>query len=419
MKSLSVVNIEKASGKLFPIVKKTPLQKNYRLSEKFKAKIFFKREDVQRVRSYKIRGALNKILLLSNAERKKGVVCASAGNHAQGVALSCALQKIKGVVFMPLNTPAQKIERVKYFGNGYIEIRMAGDNFDESKKAALDFAKKTKRIFIHPFEDAKVIEGQGTIGVELLEQIKEKCNGKIDYVMVPVGGGGLIGGLGFYLKNKDKKIKVIGVEATGSACMNCAVKKGKPTELDSLDTFVDGTAVKKAGKLNYDLVKKYVDKILVVPEGKVCTEMIDLYQNEGVVAEPAGALSVAALDCLKSELKGKNVICIISGGNNDITRYPEIQERSLIYKGLKHYFLIQFSQRPGSLRLWLEKALGEGDDITLFEYIKKNNKEYGPALVGIELAKKEDYKRLLKRMDKIKMKYEIIERDSALFQFMI
>jgi len=414
--SFTIGLIDEARAALRGVVTETPLQLNRGLSEKFGAKVYLKREDLQVVRSYKLRGAYNRMRLLTPAEKKNGVVCASAGNHAQGVAFSCAALKVSGVIFMPKNTPKQKVDRVEALGGKWVTIELVGDTYDEASAAARKFSEKKRATFVHPFNDPLVIAGQGTVALEILEQLGDK---KADYLFAPVGGGGLIAGVGSYMKVKSPATQVIGVEAVGAAGMYESLSAGKVVTLEKVDTFVDGTAVRTIGELGFSLAKNVIDEMAVVPEGKVCQEMISLYQRDGIVAEPAGALSVAALDSFGKTLKGKTVVCIVSGGNNDISRYPEVIERSLIYQELKHYFIINFSQRPGALKRYLNEALGPTDDITLFEYIKKNNRENGPALVGIELKKKEDLTPLLKRMDKIGMSYELLKGDSPLFRFLV
>lgn len=396
--------VEEAHDRIKDVVIQTPLQFNERLSKQFQAKVYLKREDLQTVRSYKIRGAYNKMSLLTPAEKKRGVVCASAGNHAQGLAFSCNKLGIKGHIFMPQNTPRQKIERVKKFGGEWATIVMAGDTFDVACREAKKFNKKNNKVFIHPFDDALVIAGQGTVGLEIFEQIV----GKPDYIFVPVGGGGLISGVGVYAKEKNVRIKLIGVESEGAPSMFEALKKGKIITLNHIDKFVDGTAVKTVGKLGFEISKKLVDKVLLVPDGRTCQEMVSLYQNNGIVAEPAGALSLSALEQLGNKIKGKIVVCIVSGGNNDISRYPEIIDRSLAYQGLKHYFIVEFSQKAGSLRKYLDTVLGPNDDIVLFDYFKKNNRESGPALVGIELLKKEDLRPLLKKWIKAVLNIKLL-----------
>lgn len=411
---ITLSDIDEAALRLQKVILKTPLQYNKRLSEFYKAHIYLKREDLQEVRSFKIRGAYNKISTLNKAEKERGVVCASAGNHAQGVALSCSLLKIKGVIFMPIVTPNQKIDKVRNFGKHYVEIKLVGANYDEVSKASKEYAKKTNAVYVSAFDDPMVVAGQGTIGKEIYEELKN-----VDVVVSQIGGGGLIGGVATYVKNVDKKIKIIGVQASGAPGMYNSIQNGKVTPLKKIDTFVEGTAVGMVSDLTLSLTKQYVDSIVCIPEGKVCTTMIELYQSEGIITEPAGALTVSALDSIKDTIRNKTVVCIISGGNNDIMRYQEILERSLVYQGKKHYFIIEFAQKPGQLKTFLNYVLGKNDDIVLFEYIKKNNKEKGPALVGIELKDPADYDPLIKRMNKNEINYKLIHSDDLLFNYLI
>lgn len=407
--------IEIAKRTLDGIIVKKPLEFSKRLSDKYKAKIYLKREDLQVVRSYKIRGAYNKLKSLSKFQMRRGIVCASAGNHAQGVAFSCALLKMKGSIYLPKNTPRQKIDRIKSFGGKWIDLILIGDTFNETNKVAERFSKENKMTYIHPFDDNKIIAGQGTLGLEILEELEDAPH----FIVVPVGGGGLMAGVSIAVKKHSNKTKLIGVEPEGAASMIESFRKKRPVSLESIDTFVDGAAVIRPGDLTFKICYKNIDKMLSVPEGKVCADMIDLYQYDGIIAEPAGALSISALDSIKSQIKGKLVVCIISGGNNDLSRYSEIMERSLIYKGLKHYFIIDFPQRSGALKSYLDEVVSNGVDISLFEYIKKNNRETGPALVGLELTKKQDLKSVLDRMDKLGFEYEIIKPDSPLFRFVL
>lgn len=407
--------IEKAAEDINGVAKDTPLQVNKRLSNKYNAKVYLKREDLQEVRSYKIRGAYNFIKKLSPIQTKKGVVTASAGNHAQGVAYSAKKLGVKATIFMPTVTPLQKINRVADFGGNKVKIVLFGRTYDESYLAAKELEKKTGAIFVHPFNDPTIISGQGTVGKEIAEQLKEP----VDYVFVPVGGGGLVSGVGVYIKTKFPKSKIIGVEPEGAPSLQAALKNGSPVRLANIDTFVDGASVRQTGKLTFEIAKKVIDKIVLVSNGKTCSTMIELYQNEGVVAEPAGALAIAALDNFATEIAGKTCVCILSGGNNDLLRYPEVLEKSLLYEGRKHYFLLSFAQKPGQLREFLNKALGPTDDIVRFEYIKKTSKELGPALVGIEFQNSKDYIHLVKKMEKLKISYTNISDSDLLYSYLI
>jgi len=397
------------------VVETTPITRNRNLSAKYEANILLKREDLQSVRSYKIRGAYNKIKSLSEEQIQAGIVCASAGNHAQGVAYSCQMLGIDGLIYMPSTTPKQKVNQVKMFGQDKVKVILIGDTFDDSYSAAMDECIKGGRTFIHPFDDPKIIEGQATVGLEILEQTKDK----IDYIFVPIGGGGLVSGLGSYIKHMSPETKIIGVEPLGAPSMDQSLKQGKVIELKEIDKFVDGAAVQKVGDYTFSICQKVIDDIILVPEGKICTKILELYNYDAIVVEPAGALSVAALEFYADQIKGKNVVCIISGSNNDITRTEEIKERSLLYEGLKHYFIVRFPQRTGALRDFVDKVLGPGDDITHFEYRKKTSREKGPALVGIELQKKEDFNGLIERMEANGFVVEYLNDSPDLFQYMI
>ncbi len=408
------INVERAHDLLKKIVTRTPLQYNHRLSEKYGASVYFKREDQQIVRSYKIRGAYCNIYSLEPAQRQNGVVCASAGNHAQGFAYSCSLMQIKGYVFMPQVTPRQKIQRVQNFGGEWITIELVGNTFDEAAHVASKFCLENNMTYVHPFDNLHTIAGQGTVGYEILEDMPD-----VEVIIAPIGGGGLISGVGAYLKSKKPAVQIIGIDPQGAPKMVEALKAGYPKTLEKIDNFIDGAAVKKVGDITFEFVKKYADKVIAVPEGKVCTNMIELYQSEGLTIEPAGAMSVAALDYLGDIIKGKKVVCIISGGNNDIARYPEVIDRSLIYEGLKHYFIVEFAQKPGELLRFLQKALGPTDDIIRFEYLKKTNKEFGPALVGIELSNKNDLEPLLERMREQNIVSKNITHDDVLRRYFV
>jgi threonine dehydratase len=406
----------KAKDVLEGVIEVTPFQFNQNLSDVYGAQIFLKREDLQVVRSYKIRGAYNFIASLSEEDRSRGVACSSAGNHAQGVALACYILGIKGVIFMPTTTPKQKIRAVERIGKDKVEIVLSGDTYDDAKHAALKYAHKHGMVIVSPFDDKLIVEGQGTVGVEVAHQLKKT---KPDYIFVPVGGGGLIAGLIIYLKKKFPKVKIIGVEPQGAPAMFESLKQGEVITLGEIDRFVDGAAVKQVGQVTFKVCQHGLDDMILVPEGRVCTTILQLYNNDAIVAEPAGALAIAALSYYREQIKGKNVVCILSGGNNDIERMPEIKERSLIFEGLKHYFMITFPQRSGALKEFVNKVLGPDDDITLFEYTKKNTKESGPALVGIELKQQEDYQPLLNRMQKYGVKYTLVNEDPVLFSFLI
>lgn len=404
----------KAVERLKPVVNRTPLAFSHNLSKRYGANIYLKREDLQVVRSYKLRGAYNMISSLPPEQLQNGVVCASAGNHAQGFAYSCKKLGIKGVVFMPIITPQQKIQQTKMFGEDFIEIILIGDTFDDCAVAAKQYTQQHGMSFIPPFDDLRIIEGQATVGVEILEDLST-----IDYLFIPVGGGGLSAGVGSYFKTYSPKTKIIGLEPEGAPSMKSALQAGHPVTLESIDRFVDGASVKRVGDLTFSICKEVLDEVSLVPEGKVCSTILKLYNEDALVVEPAGALSIAALDYYADQIKGKNVVCIVSGGNNDIDRMQEIKERSLQYEGLKHYFLIRFAQRPGALKEFVNHVLGPNDDITRFEYMQKHNKETGPALVGIELKSREDYDRLIQNLNHYQINYTELNKDDNLFGYLV
>ncbi|APH04700.1 threonine ammonia-lyase IlvA [Bacillus weihaiensis] len=412
---VTVEDILKAHHLLKDVITHTPLQKNEQLSEKYECNVYLKREDLQVVRSFKIRGAFNKIKQLETVQTKNGIVCASAGNHAQGVAYSCKQLKIHGKIFMPSTTPRQKVSQVELFGKEYVEIILSGDTFDDAYQKAMQCKEEEQRIFIHPFDDVDVIAGQGTVAVEILNDIDVQ----VDYVLASVGGGGLISGVGTYFHAISPSTKMIGIEPEGAPALYNSRAQDEVITLDKIDKFVDGAAVKKVGEKTFEICKDVVEEVLLVPEGKICTTILDLYNENAIVAEPAGAMSIAALDFMRDKIKGKNVVCIVSGGNNDIGRMQEIKERSMIYEGIQHYFIVNFPQRAGALREFLDEVLGPNDDINRFEYTKKNNKDKGPALVGIELKQREDYHSLLQRMKKKGFYYTEVNKDSNLFHLLI
>ena len=412
---VSVEGIIAAEKRLKNIIKHTDLQLNANLSAKYNCNVYLKREDLQIVRSYKLRGAYNAIDSLSREDIAEGVVCASAGNHAQGVAFSCEQKKIKGWIFMPSTTPNQKVKQVAMFGKDFVEIILTGDTFDDAYAEAKSFCEEKNKTFIHPFDDVKVIEGQGTVGVEIFKDFV----GEIDYLLAPIGGGGLISGVSTYFEKVSPATTIIGVEPEGAASMLAAIREGQVVKLDKIDKFVDGAAVQQVGQLPFAICRRLIKEIIAVPEGKVCSTIIQLYNEEAIVAEPAGALTTAALDSVKEKITGKNVVCVVSGSNNDLGRMEEIKERSLLYEGYKHYFIIHFPQRSGALREFLDEVLGPNDDITHFEYTKKNLRESGPAVVGVELKDKEDYHKLTARLITKKFKFKALNEDPTLFEYFI
>ncbi len=415
--SSTLIPIQKilaAQQRLKSIVVHTPLMKNYNLSERYDCEISLKREDMQVVRSFKIRGAYNKIASLDQSDLKKGVICASAGNHAQGVAFACNNLKVSGVIYMPTTTPNQKVSKVKHFGNGHVEVVLHGDTYDDAQQEALKVAAESDRTFVHPFNDEEVIAGQGTVAVEIMEDNDQP----IDYMIVAVGGGGLISGIGSYMKSVSPSTKIIAVEAMGAPAMERSLKAGELVTLEEIDSFADGIAVKSVGERTYGIAKHVIDKIVTVPEGKICSTILQLYNDEAIVVEPAGAIGVAALDEIKEEIKGKHVVVVLCGGNNDINRTQEIRERSLLWEGKKHYFIIRFPQRAGALRDFLN-VLGPDDDIAHFEYTKKRSRDTGPALVGIELKNRDDYDGLIQRMESAKIDYRALNDDPMLFEMLL
>ncbi|MEK6477907.1 threonine ammonia-lyase [Catalinimonas sp. 4WD22] len=414
-KLIPVENIINAAQRIKGVAYHTPFMHSINLSEKYQANIYLKREDLQVVRSYKLRGAYNKISSLDASTLSNGVVCASAGNHAQGVAYACNKLGIKGFIFMPNPTPKQKVKQVKMFGRDSIQIELVGDTFDDAYAKALTFCQEQNAQFIPPFDDEKIIEGQGTVGYEILLDTEVP----LDYVFVPIGGGGLSAGLGSYFKQVSPHTKIIGLEPEGAPAMIKSLKKGELVTLDKIDKFIDGAAVKRVGELNFEICQQVLDDVTTIPEGKVCDTILKLYDEEAIVVEPAGAMSVAALDFYKEEIKGKNVCCVVSGGNNDITRMEEIKERALLYNGLKHYFIIRFPQRAGALKEFVAEVLGPNDDITHFEYTKKNNRERGPAMVGIELQSAADYEGLIGRLDAHHIAYQVLNDKFEFFHFLI
>jgi len=416
LSSLSAADIDSAATRIAGVVTPTPLQLSDRLSATTGANVYLKREDLQTVRSYKLRGAYNLLVQLSDQELAAGVVCSSAGNHAQGFAYACRTLGIRGRVYVPAKTPKQKRDRIRYHGGEFIELIVGGSTYDLAAEAALADVERTGATLVPPFDDPRTMAGQGTIAVEILSQL----DGEPDLVVVPVGGGGCIAGITTYLAERTSKTSVLGIEPAGAAAMMAALANGGPVTLDDVDQFVDGAAVSRAGQLTYAALAAAGNMVSIttVDEGAVCTAMLDLYQNEGIIAEPAGALAVTGL--LEADIEpGSTVVCLVSGGNNDVSRYGEILERSLVHLGLKHYFLVDFPQEPGALRRFLDGVLGPNDDITLFEYVKRNNRETGEALVGIELGSAAGLDGLLERMRATEMQIEAIEPGSPAYRYLL
>ena len=403
-----------AYARLKDIVKKTPLTYNHNLSRKYGCDVYFKREDLQIVRSYKLRGAYNMMSLLPANQLAKGVVCASAGNHAQGFAYSCKKLNVQGVVFMPIITPNQKVSQTKMFGEGFVEVKLVGDTFDDCAVAAKKYTDEYGLTFIPPFDNIRIIEGQSTVGIEILEEQQN-----IDFIFLPVGGGGLSAGVGAYFKTYAPATKIIGVEPEGAPSMLTAIKAGQPVKLDNIDSFVDGAAVKRVGDVTFEICKQVIDDMHLVPEGKICSTILKLYNEEAIVVEPAGAISVAALDDYADQIKGKKIVCIVSGSNNDIERMQEIKERSLQFEGLKHYFLIRFAQRPGALKEFVNQVLGPTDNITRFEYMQKNKKDSAPALVVVELQSPENYQVLIDNLKRYNINYTALNKNDNVFAYLV
>jgi threonine dehydratase len=412
---LRAADIDEAGARIAGVVTRTPLQHSERLSALTGVQVYLKREDLQPVRSYKLRGAYNVLMQLTPEEKAAGVVCSSAGNHAQGFALACRSMGVHGRVYVPAKTPKQKRDRIRYHGGDFIELIVGGKTYDLAAAAALDDVARTGATLVPPYDDVRTMAGQGTIAVEMLEQL----GAEPDLVIVPVGGGGCISGITTYLAERTATTAVLGVEPAGAAALVAALAHGEPVTLTDVDQFVDGAAVARVGTKPFAALSAAGDMVSIttVDEGAVCTAMLDLYQNEGIIAEPAGALSVAALR--EADLApGSTVVCLISGGNNDVSRYGEVLERSLVHLGLKHYFLVDFPQEPGALRRFLDEVLGPNDDVTLFEYVKRNNRETGEALVGIEMASAGDLEGLLERMGTSECHVELLEPGSPTYRYL-
>ncbi len=415
MESVSAADVEAAAARLAGVVVRTPLELSPRLSARTGASVWLKREDLQAVRSYKLRGAYNLVVGLEQRAREHGVVCASAGNHAQGLAFACRALDVPGRVYLPRTTPRHKRQRIATLGGDLVEVRVVGDTYDDASDAACADVEGTGAVLVPAFDDPRTVAGQGSVVCEVVEQLGRAP----DVVVVPIGGGGLAAGIATWLRERHPDVRVVGVEPAGAASMAAALAAGGPVALETVYSFVDGAAVRRVGEVTFPLVRDAGVEVTAVAEGRVCTEMLDLYQSDGIIAEPAGALAPAALGDVVQVQPGEVVVAVLSGGNNDVSRYSEIVERALVHEGRKHYFLVDFPQEPGALRRFLDEVLGPDDDITLFEYVKRNNRETGPALVGIELSRAEDLEGLLARMATAPPRIERIEPDSPAFRFLL
>ena len=407
-------DVDAAASRLAGVINETPLQYAERLSAATGAQVWLKREDLQPVRSYKIRGAYNFIAQLTEEEREAGVIAASAGNHGQGVAMACAALGIKGRIFVPSTTPRQKRDRMRHFGRDFVELVVVGDSYDEASAAAHKAVEETGAVMVAAFDDVRTIAGQGTVAKEVVEQLGRQP----DTMIIPVGGGGLLAGCLVWLDTYSPTTTVVAVEPSGAACMAAALDAGRPTTLARIDTFVDGAAVRRAGDVTFEIARQLHPQMVSVPEGAICSEMLELYQTEGIIAEPAGALGATALRQMRAK-PGEVIVVVITGGNNDVSRYAEIVERSLVHEGRKHYFLVNFPQEPGALRRFLDEVLGPEDDIALFEYVKRSNRELGPALVGIELGDPATLPDLLYRLDRSPIRAEPVDPDSPFYRFLV
>ncbi|MBK8110696.1 MAG: threonine ammonia-lyase IlvA [Saprospiraceae bacterium] len=411
---ISISQCRTAAETLSQVLSPSPLIYNQRLSLKYQAHIWLKREDTLPVRSFKIRGAFNKMATMGRGQLSKGIVCASAGNHAQGVAYSCARLQVKGTIFMPSTTPQQKISRVRHFGGDWITVVLTGDRFDDAQISAIHFAAERSLPFIHPFDDLDVIAGQSTVALEILDEMKEPLN----YIIAPIGGGGLMAGIVSVFNKLSPHTRILWVEAKGAPAMYESLASGFPVQLTQIDPFADGIAVKKIGSLTFDMCKNFLQQVILVPEGHICSTLLELYSEEALVTEPAGAIGIAGLEYVKEEIRNKNVVVVVSGGNNDIARTEDVRERALLFEGRKHYFLIRFPQRAGALKEFLE-VLGPGDDITHFQYTKKNNRDTGPALVGLELTDNRQLETLMTAMSAKGIVFQHLNHDPILFEMLV
>ncbi|WP_432564326.1 threonine ammonia-lyase IlvA [Kineococcus sp. SYSU DK003] len=415
----TAADVEAAAQRLSPVVTRTPLSTNARWSAITEAHVRVKREDLQVVRSYKLRGAYNLVAQLTGEQRERGVVTASAGNHAQGLAYACAALRVRGRIYVPRTTPRQKRDRIAALGQEFVETIVLGDTYDDSAAAAATDAERTGATMVPAFDDVRTLTGQGTVAVEVFAQLADLGEAPPDVLVVPVGGGGLLAGVLTWVRERHPHVRVVGVEPEGAQSMAAALKSGGPVKLDDLDTFVDGASVRRVGDVTHAVVAGHDVELVAVPEGAICVEMLAMYQTDGIIAEPAGALATAALAGAVQVERGQSVVAVVSGGNNDVSRYAEIIERALVHEGRKHYFLVDFPQEPGALRRFLDEVLGPDDDITLFEYVKRSNREFGPALVGIEIPGPEDLPGLLARMAAAPPTFERISAAEPLYRYLL
>ncbi len=398
---------------LFP---ETPLQRNDHLSARYGAEIWLKREDLSPVRSYKLRGAFNAMRKVRACQPdQRQFVCASAGNHAQGVAFACRHFGVEGVIFMPVTTPQQKIDKTRIFGGDYVRIELTGDYFDQTLAAAQAYCASAQAHFLSPFDDADVIEGQASVAVEMLEQLGRAP----DLVILPVGGGGLSAGVTGYLREVAPATGFRFVEPLGGASLAAALREGMPVKLPRVNSFVDGAAVARVGDQTFAMLDWVArDHVHLAPEDRICVTMLEMLNVEGIVLEPAGALAVDVLPELADEIRGKTIVCVTSGGNFDFERLPEVKERAQRYSGLKKYFVLRMPQRPGALREFLN-LLGPDDDITRFEYLKKSARNFGSVLIGIETKEAGGFASFADRMDAAGLAFRDITNDDALSEFLI
>ncbi len=406
-------NARAAEAAMRPVFDATPLQRNEHLSERYDANVLLKREDLTPVRSYKLRGAFNAMRKVLAQEAETPIfVCASAGNHAQGVAFMCRHFGVQGVIYMPITTPQQKIGKTRIFGGDNVRIELTGDYFDVTLAAAQEYCARIGAHFLSPFDDEDVIEGQASVMVE----IERELGGMPNHIVMPVGGGGLSAGVCSYVGDR---VEITLVEPAGGASLRAALMAGAPVRLDHVNTFADGAAVAQIGARTFERLR-HLDpgQAVTVDEDRLCTTMIEMLNIEGIVLEPAGALAVDALKDMKNRIRGKTVVCVTSGGNFDFERLPEVKERAQRHSGIKKYFILRMPQRPGALKDFLN-LLGPDDDIARFEYLKKSARNFGSVLIGIETSHEDNFIYLLDEFRSAGFNYRDITNDEVLAEFLI